>query len=70
MNHTLRKDAETIIRQAISAVTPAYAVEKALKGRSFPGRVWNIRFQKSPAMRAVIPFRMNRVCPEPRLPWI
>ena len=47
MNHTLRKDAETIIRQAISAVTPAYAVEKALKGRSFPGRVYLVAVGKA-----------------------
>ena len=40
MNENLRKDAETIIRQAISSVTPAFAVEKALKDRSFPGRVY------------------------------
>lgn len=32
MNEQLRRDAEAIVRQAISAVTPAYAVEKALIG--------------------------------------
>ena len=47
MNHTLRKDAEIIIRQAISAVTPANAVEKALKGRSFPGRVYLVAAGKA-----------------------
>ena len=47
MNHTLRKEAEAIIRQAISAVTPAYAVEKALKGRSFPGRVYLVAAGKA-----------------------
>ena len=47
MNNTLRKDAETIIRQAISAMTPAYAVEKALKGRSFPGRIYLVAAGKA-----------------------
>ena len=47
MNDTLRKDAETIIRRAIDAVTPAYAVEKALKGRSFPGRVYLVAAGKA-----------------------
>ena len=47
MNHTLRKDAETIIRKAIDAVTPAYAVEKALKGRSFPGKVYLVAVGKA-----------------------
>ena len=47
MNHTLRRDAETIIRQAISAVTPANAVGKALKDRSFPGRVYLVAAGKA-----------------------
>ena len=47
MNHTLRKDAVTIIRKAIDAVTPAYAVEKALKGRSFPGKVYLVAVGKA-----------------------
>ena len=40
MNDTLRREAETIVRRAIAAVTPERAVETALKGRSFPGRVY------------------------------
>ena len=47
MNENLRKDAETIIRQAISSVTPAFAVEKALKDRSFPGRVYLVAAGKA-----------------------
>ena len=47
MNDRLRRDAETIIRKAIDAVTPAYAVEKALKGRSFPGRVYLVAAGKA-----------------------
>jgi hydroxypyruvate reductase len=47
MNHTLRKDAVTIIRKAIDAVTPAYAVEKALKGCSFPGKVYLVAVGKA-----------------------
>ena len=40
MNDVLRRDAETILRRAIAAVTPARAVGEALAGRSFPGRVY------------------------------
>ena len=40
MNDTLRRDAEAIIRRAIAAVSPVRAVEKALKGRVFPGSVY------------------------------
>ena len=47
MNENLRRDAEAIIRQAISAVTPAFAVEKALKGRRFPGRVYLVAAGKA-----------------------
>ena len=47
MNEKLRKDAEIIVRKAISAVTPAYAVEKALKGLSFPGRVYLVAAGKA-----------------------
>ena len=47
MNTILRKDAETIVRQAIASVTPACAVEKALKGRSFPGRVYLVAVGKA-----------------------
>ncbi len=47
MNETLRKDVETIVRRAISAVTPDFAVEKALKGRSFPGRVYLVAAGKA-----------------------
>ena len=47
MNDTLRRDAETIIRRAIGAVTPDFAVEKALKGRRFPGRVFLVATGKA-----------------------
>ena len=39
MNHDLRRDADVIIRQAITAVLPDAAVRRALEGREFPGRV-------------------------------
>ena len=39
MNTTLRQDAETIIRRSIQAVLPDAAVQRALKGRTFPGKV-------------------------------
>ncbi len=47
MNSKLRQDTEAIIRQAVSAVTPAFAVEKALKGRTFPGRVYLVAAGKA-----------------------
>lgn len=39
MNHDLRRDADTIIREAITAVLPDAAVRRALENREFPGRV-------------------------------
>ena len=39
MNTTLRQDADTIIRRSIQAVLPDTAVQRALKGRTFPGKV-------------------------------
>ena len=39
MNHDLRRDADAIIRQAITAVLPDAAVRRALENRVFPGRV-------------------------------
>ena len=47
MNDTLRRDAETVIRRAIGAVTPGFAVEKALRGRRFPGRVFLVAAGKA-----------------------
>ena len=40
MNQMLRRDAETIVRSAIAAVLPDRAVERALAGMEFPGRVF------------------------------
>ena len=39
MRQTLHRHAETIIRRSIAAVLPDAAVNAALRGRSFPGRV-------------------------------
>ena len=39
MNHTLRQDADAIIAASIQAVKPDEAVARALRGKSFPGRV-------------------------------
>ena len=47
MNDMLRKDAEAIIRRAISAVTPDCAVEKALKEFCFPGKVYLVAAGKA-----------------------
>ena len=40
MNEMLRRDAERIVRSAIAAVLPDRAVERALAGMEFPGRVF------------------------------
>ena len=39
MNQTLRNHADRIVREAIAAVQPDAAVQRALSGRKFPGRV-------------------------------
>ena len=39
MNQRLRNDADRIVREAIAAVQPDAAVERALSGRQYPGRV-------------------------------
>ena len=39
MNQALRNDADRIVKDAIAAVQPDAAVQKALAGRDFPGRV-------------------------------
>jgi len=39
MNHDLRRDADAIIREAITAVLPDAAVRRALENCDFPGRV-------------------------------
>ena len=39
MDHKLRNDANTIVRNAIDAVKPDAAVRRALENRDFPGRV-------------------------------
>ena len=40
MNEKLRRDAEQIVRSAIATVLPDRAVERALEGMEFPGRVF------------------------------
>ncbi|MBQ6373002.1 MAG: glycerate kinase [Clostridia bacterium] len=39
MNQLLREHADRIVREAIAAVQPDAAVQRALEGRTFPGRV-------------------------------
>ena len=39
MNRVLREHADQIVREAIAAVQPDAAVQRALEGREFPGRV-------------------------------
>ena len=40
MKKKLRRDAETVVRAAVAAVLPDRAVERALAGMKFPGRVF------------------------------
>ena len=47
MNSVLRKDAEEIVRAAVSAVLPEEAVRRALAGKHFPGRVFLIAVGKA-----------------------
>ena len=47
MNENLRRDAETIVRAAIASVLPDRAVERALAGMEFPGRVYVVAAGKA-----------------------
>ena len=40
MDQKLRADAERIVRHAVASVLPDRAVERALEGMEFPGRVF------------------------------
>ena len=51
----LRADAEKIITRAIAAVLPDAAVERALKGKTFLGRVYTPRGQSDDAPGFCIP---------------
>lgn len=47
MNQILRKDAETIARRAIAAVSPEAAVRRVLKGRTFSGKLYLVSVGKA-----------------------
>ena len=47
MNEKLRRDAELIVRRAIGSVLPDRAVERALGGMEFPGRVFLVAAGKA-----------------------
>lgn len=47
MNGALRRDAETIVRRAIRQVLPEEAVRKALRGKTFPGKILVIAVGKA-----------------------
>ena len=47
MNQKLRRDAEDAVRAAIRAVLPEKAVERALAGKRFPGRVFLVAVGKA-----------------------
>ena len=47
MNEQLRRDAEAIVRSAVAAVLPDRAVERALQGIEFPGRVFLVAAGKA-----------------------
>ena len=47
MNEQLRRDAEAIVRSAVASVLPDRAVERALQGMEFPGRVFLVAAGKA-----------------------
>lgn len=47
MNRRLRDDAERLVRTAIKAVLPEEAVQRALQGKRFPGRVYIVAVGKA-----------------------
>ena len=47
MNDRLRRDAEYIVRKAIAAADPDFAVKNALKDRVFSGRVYLVAAGKA-----------------------
>ena len=47
MNESLRREAEAIVRAAVSSVLPDRAVERALAGLRFPGRVFLVAAGKA-----------------------
>ena len=47
MNNALRKDAEAVVRAAIASVLPDRAVERALEGMKFPGRIFLVAAGKA-----------------------
>lgn len=47
MNHTLRKNANQIIEEAIASVAPEEAVKKALQNQHFQGRVYMVAVGKA-----------------------
>ena len=47
MNESLRRDAEQIVRRAISSVKPDEAVRRALSEAVFPGRVYLVAAGKA-----------------------
>ena len=53
MNSFLRKDAEEIVRSAVSSVLPEKAVRRALEGKRFPGRVFLVAVGKAAPRMAI-----------------
>ena len=47
MNKRLRRDSEAIVRAAVASVLPDRAVERALRGMAFPGRVYLVAVGKA-----------------------
>ena len=47
MNNRLRRDSEAIVRAAVASVLPDRAVERALRGMQFPGRVYLVAVGKA-----------------------
>ncbi len=53
MHEALRRDAEAIVRAAIASVLPDKAVERALEGLEFPGRIFLVAAGKAAWQMAV-----------------
>ena len=53
MNSFLRKDAEEIVRSAVSSVLPEKAVRRALEGKRFPGRIFLVAVGKAAPRMAI-----------------
>ena len=67
MDKVLRSHADLIVKEAIAAVQPDAAVQRALKQMTFPGRVLLVAAGSFFALMATTMMRMKRVAKKHRL---